>query len=67
MQAVVYGKHVITHLLNSHQEKLQEIYLSKEIDKKFFFRAQKKHALISSKWIIKKRKAWLRGGIIKGF
>lgn len=41
MQAVVYGKHVITHLLNSHQEKLQEIYLSKEIDKKFFFALKK--------------------------
>lgn len=66
MQAVIYGKQVLMRILNSHQEKLQEIYLSKEIDKKFFSRS-KKHALISSKWIIKKRKAWLRGGIIKGF
>lgn len=41
MQAVIYGKQVITHLLNSHHEKLQEIYLSKEIDKKFFFALKK--------------------------
>lgn len=41
MQAVIYGKQVITHLLNSHQEKLQEIYLSKEIDKKLFFALKK--------------------------
>ena len=41
MQAVIYGKQVIMHLLNSHQEKLQEIYLSKEIDKKLFFALKK--------------------------
>lgn len=66
MQAVVYGKQVIMHLLNSHQEKLQEIYLSKEIDKKFFF-ALKKACPNIIKVDNKKHKAWLRGGTIKGF
>ncbi|WQR80913.1 23S rRNA (guanosine(2251)-2'-O)-methyltransferase RlmB [Helicobacter pylori] len=65
MQAVIYGKQVIMHLLNSHKEKLQEIYLSKEIDKKLFF-ALKKACPNTIKVDNKKAQGLAKGGNHQG-
>ncbi|AFI06086.1 23S rRNA (guanosine(2251)-2'-O)-methyltransferase RlmB [Helicobacter cetorum] len=65
MQAVIYGKQVISHVLNSHGKKLQEIYLSKEIDKKLFF-ALKKACPNIIKVDNKKAQALARGGNHQG-
>ncbi len=66
MQAVIYGKQVVMHLLNSHKEKLQEIYLSKEIDKKLFF-ALKKACPNIIKVDNKKAQSLAKGGNHQGF
>ncbi|WP_104713837.1 23S rRNA (guanosine(2251)-2'-O)-methyltransferase RlmB [Helicobacter cetorum] len=65
MQAVIYGKQVISHILTKHSTKFQEIYLSKEIDKKLFF-ALKKACPSIIKVDNKKAQALAKGGNHQG-
>ncbi len=54
---IIYGKQIVLYVLEKHQELIEEIFLSKEIDSKLFSRFAK----LNKKYIeliTKKHKLW---------
>ncbi|PAF42604.1 23S rRNA (guanosine(2251)-2'-O)-methyltransferase RlmB [Helicobacter sp. 11S03491-1] len=62
---IVYGKQVILYLAQHHPQKIEEIYLPKEIDSKLFSLLAKKHPILRLDF--KKAQAMARGGNHQGF
>jgi len=63
---IVYGKQIFLYLLERHREKIQEVYLSKEIDKRLFQKIVSKNIPIK-RVDTKKAQAMARGGNHQGF
>ncbi|PAF45244.1 23S rRNA (guanosine(2251)-2'-O)-methyltransferase RlmB [Helicobacter sp. 11S02596-1] len=63
---IVYGKRIVMHLLERHPERIEEIYLAKEIDPKIFtFMAKNNRRILRTD--TKKAQAMARGGNHQGF
>lgn len=63
---IVYGKQVVTYILEKHENILKKIYLSKEIDKKLFSKILQKN-IPFQKVDDKKAQGMSRGGSHQGF
>jgi len=63
---VVYGKQIFLYLLKNHPDLIEEVYFSKEVDKKIF-RDVVKNSISVKKVDTKKAQAMARGGNHQGF
>ncbi|CRF48950.1 23S rRNA (guanosine(2251)-2'-O)-methyltransferase [Helicobacter heilmannii] len=63
---VVFGKQVVIHMLKNHPDKLQELYLAKDIDPKTFSLLKGVHIPIT-RLDFKKAQALAKGGNHQGF
>ncbi|WP_027326804.1 23S rRNA (guanosine(2251)-2'-O)-methyltransferase RlmB [Helicobacter pametensis] len=63
---IVYGKHVVLHLLAKHPQKINEIFLAKEIDPKIFSQMIKLGIKIT-RLDFKKAQSMARGGNHQGY
>ncbi len=63
---IVYGKQIFLYLLEKHPELIEEVYLSKEIDKKIFSKVAKLNKEIK-RLDNKKAQAMAKGGNHQGF
>jgi 23S rRNA (guanosine2251-2'-O)-methyltransferase len=63
---IVYGKQIFLYILNRHPDMIEEIYLTKEIDKKLFSKIQKGSFSIM-RLDNKKAQALARGGNHQGY
>lgn len=63
---IVYGKQTVFYIVENHPEKIEEVYLAKEVDKKLFSKLAKLGKKII-KLDPKKAQAYAKGGNHQGF